>query len=754
MRSARAIAGLWVVLAGCDLSALERHDAGIPIVAEDDGGALPIEDASDPRPDAEADGAITDPPDGGDAAVIEEDASTVIEPLPISVEALPEFTTVSANFVDVPGAELTVKPDAPDQVWIVFASGRIRSASAADRPYEVSLNVDGMNVDRFNHQTTGMTENWAGFLTFYPITGDTVAHTVKMRIRSLGGSQPEASIADVRLIAAPLPPNADFHWAESPNEERLTGRGLPIAKLDFEPVSDGEYYIFARTEQSSSPGGYSVRTRLDDMSAYSNSSAAMQPAFFAKRRTLEASPQAFTLWGVSSGAFDASAWLNRAYDSALPVTVTAPETAVPADFVASAVIDHQQLVRDGTSAMDGSDIRFAYFDGSNSFEIPFALDPDSEWGRADTKLWFKIAAEINPRMEDSNYAIYHSGEVVAQPADDPWSVFWMYDDFEGAAFDAATWNAMGAAIDTSLESAVISQGTYLASQWPYETGVMLEARISAEVDPLIAQDATLLGLSADPLGAGDFLGFHLDGMQLVARSRAMTQNQEPIMFSDFADDHLYGIARGENACAFFIDDALSGFLTTGIPQTSLSPLFRATSDTTIFVEWIRVRPFTLMTPTVRVDPDLYWAGTEPSTWRGARIMAFRADAFDRHAYDESLFRQNYAGTEPRERNNLAAPPGARARDYLVIQSARIGGEADPQARRNGLLSIDDQLLLETSHKIGLDSSELGYHHTAGFAGVIRGSTGFTAENSYRSPDGITVEIDESVIIILRYRNGS
>lgn len=761
MRSARAIAGFWAVLAGlwtlagCDLSALERYDAGLPIIAEPDAGRPVPEDGGELSPDAEADGSIADPPDGGDAAIIEEDASAVIEPVPITAEALPEFTTTNNSFVDVPGAELTIKPDSADQTWIVFASGRIRSDSFAGRPYEVSLNVDGNNVDRFNHQTTGMSENWAGFLTFYPITGDTVAHTVKLRIRTIGGNQPPASIADVRLVAAPLPPNADFHWAEAtPNEERLTGTGLPVAKLDFQPSSGGDYYIFARTEQSASPGGFSVRTRLNDSSAYSNSSDAMQPTFFAKRETLEASPQSFTLWGASSGSFDASAWWNRAYDSALPVTVTAPETAIPIDYVVSAVIDHQQLVRDGTSAMDGSDLRVVYFNGTDSNPIPFALDPDSEWGRADTKIWFKIVADIPPRAEDSNYAIYHSGEVTVQPADDPWSVFWLYDDFDGATFDSATWNSMGASIDTSLESAVISQGTSLMGQWFYDTGVILEARLSAEVDFLMAQDASLLSLSTNSLGTEDYLGFALDGAQLVARSRSTTQNQEAIMFSDFAGSHVYAIARGENLCAFAIDDALSAFLGAALPGASMYPLLGATSDTTIFLEWIRLRPFALMPPVVRVDPDLHWAGTEASTWRSARIVAFRADAFDRAVYDEEVTRQTYSGATPRTRNTLDAPPGGRGRDYLVIQSARIGGAPDDQSRKSGVLLVDGNTVMETSHKIGLDSSELGYHHTAGFAGVVRGAMRFTAENSYRSPDGIAVEIDESVIIILRYRNGS
>jgi hypothetical protein len=226
----------------------------------------------------------------------------------------------------------------------------------------------------------------------------------------------------------------------------------------------------------------------------------------------------------------------------------------------------------------------------------------------------------------------------------------------------------------------------------------------------------------------------------------------PLTVADLAGFHTYAVARDATTSALYsYDGQLLATLLPNVPTADLRPLVRADDNLMITLDWVRVRPFVQSPPQVTLGAPIGYEGTAPSTWRGLRMIAFRADAFDRNYYDEALDSQTWNAGSRRVRNSVTTAVGGHERDHVIIESARISGEPNPDARRSGVLRVDGRTMMETSHKIDADGSSFGYHHTAGFAGVLRSRTSFTVENGYRSPDGITVEIADSVIIVLRYQ---
>lgn len=236
-------------------------------------------------------------------------------------EQLTEQGTASTTFVDIPGTTLTFTPGDASETWLVFASGVMRSNMTTENANQMQLVINGAAVDLWSHQNIDAgVPNGAGFLTFDRITGVTGTQTVNLQHRATAGTTYAGSL---RVVAALLPPGADFQFTETDALTQQTGANLTFETLAFTPPGAGNYLIFGKLSHHETPGGSTVQSWLEDDAEglhpnapagtrMSNARAAWQPMFVCFRRNLPATPRTFRLRGTSSAmGVEASEWRYR-----------------------------------------------------------------------------------------------------------------------------------------------------------------------------------------------------------------------------------------------------------------------------------------------------------------------------------------------------------------------------------------------------------------------------------------------------------
>ncbi|MFN3486434.1 MAG: hypothetical protein ACK44W_13275, partial [Planctomycetota bacterium] len=214
------------------------------------------------------------------------------------VEALAEQSTASSSFVDVPGSTLTFTATDPSEVWLVFVTGVLRSSSTLPVAAEMRLLINGVVQDVWGHQNNqATTPNGAGFLIFDRVTGVTGVQTIQPQFRAAAGT---TFVGSLRVVAALLPPGADFQFAETDAILSASGTNNVLATLTFTPSAAGDYIILGKVSQREGTDGGRVEMFLEDDTlarhpnspagvGYSNARNAWQPATVAFRRSLPAS---------------------------------------------------------------------------------------------------------------------------------------------------------------------------------------------------------------------------------------------------------------------------------------------------------------------------------------------------------------------------------------------------------------------------------------------------------------------------------
>lgn len=236
-------------------------------------------------------------------------------------EQLVEQSTTSSTFVDVPSTTLTFTPGSSSETWLIFVSGVIRSNSTAETSVEMRLLIGGVETHLWGHQNNGNgTPNGAGFFITERITGVSSLQTIQPQFRAAAGTSFASSI---RVVAALIPPGADFQFAETDATTQQTGTNLSLQSLTFTPSSAGDYLMLGNLSQHETPGGSTAQCWVQDDAGtlhpnaptgtrYSNARAAWNPFSGVFRRTLPASSRTFTLRGTSSASgTQASEWRYR-----------------------------------------------------------------------------------------------------------------------------------------------------------------------------------------------------------------------------------------------------------------------------------------------------------------------------------------------------------------------------------------------------------------------------------------------------------
>jgi len=299
------------------------------------------------------------------------------------IEALLPQTQTGTTFRTV--ATLTFTPDAATDVWLYFVTAAIRSSvttNSANIMMRLFLNgVPDVTSAMQNNQAN----RYRGQVYLGRITGTTAPQTLEVQIAGINGGA-TTEIKDLRIVAARLPAGADFQFAVNDATATLTQTFASVLDLTFTPSAPGDYYILAAAQHHENPSGGTSDLRLADPTAafwptadtgFSRNGRAPFDTFFVARRvTLAAVPQTFSLQFQSSGtgtqasqvqgrrilAFRADAWEAAETNESLTVATTASTTPVVRNSLATLV---------PPAARDYLTLQSAHiydFDGSNSHQ--------------------------------------------------------------------------------------------------------------------------------------------------------------------------------------------------------------------------------------------------------------------------------------------------------------------------------------------------------------------------------------------------
>lgn len=668
----------------------------------------------------------------------------------IETECLDAFASEADGFVAHPDCTLAFTPGGSDEAWLVFASGSVGSDLDVEASAEVRVMLGDVERDRFGHQTLGAADNGAGFMTFFVVRADG-----EQRVTiELDGKGAIAQLRDVRLVAARLPEGADLQEVERQEAVEATGAGMALATLELAPATEGDYIVLARANGSEGPGGDTARTWVVGPNGdrhpnapsgvgYSNGRTPHAPMFVAFESRVNGDAK-ISIEGTSSGVGEVDGWwdTNYRYRRALLVDLA----NVPEGTPTQVVFSHAAAVQAGRSRADGNDVRIVASLPDRQVELTRVLDPQSAWNSDSTHLWIAYA---NLLARQATIHMYYGYAGADAPPEDPANVFTFFDAFDDldgwSAFSGAPTNDGNGRIRVPAQTGIRSTQTFDAAN-----PMLFEARLRF-VDPPQTGTAMYWGLGVPEIAGPGPAGFFTEaGAHYVIGG---ANDQSPWNPAAVDQYQIYRIAFANSGFIAFgqNDDFIGEF--QGNTQILTEVHMRVSNQTPqdILLDWARVRPAVDPDPVASLGPVAGFAGLAGSTWTNLRIVAFRADAFERVQSASNPDLATTTSTFTQVVTELETEAAGRRAEYLVIQSARIGGVSSDTGRKIGVLLADGASMLETSHVINRgDDFDNGYHHVVGAAYRRETEGVMTFANGLASPDAIRVSIAESNILVLRY----
>lgn len=213
-------------------------------------------------------------------------------------EYLPEQNTSSSTFVDLTsGSTLSFTPGSTDEIWLVFATGIMRSSSTAEMAAEVQMTVNSVMKDMAGHQNlNATTPNGAGYVLMHRITGTVLPQTIKVQFRAIAGI---TYVSSSRIVVAKIPAGADFQWAEDLSTHEVTGSVYTMLTLNWTPPSSGPYIVMGKHVMRETPSDSTGRSWFEDqgvafhpeaptLTGYSNARDPWMPVFCIWKETYAA----------------------------------------------------------------------------------------------------------------------------------------------------------------------------------------------------------------------------------------------------------------------------------------------------------------------------------------------------------------------------------------------------------------------------------------------------------------------------------
>jgi hypothetical protein len=214
---------------------------------------------------------------------------------------LESFSTTTTSFVDVP-IELVFTPADSAEAWVFLLSGEFSGGTDLSPAPEARYLVNG--VERGFGGGAGEPGTSSPWQHVDLITTAQGPQTVTVQLRRTEASAESAVLGNLRLLAFPLPPDADPHFSEVPPPAVVSpmGNWAPFHTLDVTPREPGDYLVLALAviTEEPSPGVAYMRIRDADGAfwparEFANDRRPWHSFLAARRQRLAASPSTFTI---------------------------------------------------------------------------------------------------------------------------------------------------------------------------------------------------------------------------------------------------------------------------------------------------------------------------------------------------------------------------------------------------------------------------------------------------------------------------
>ncbi len=195
-------------------------------------------------------------------------------------------------------------------------------------------------------------------------------------------------------------------------------------------------------------------------------------------------------------------WWDSNYLHRKKITIPANFSTVPAGYTQSLEFDHDSLVTAGKSQSNGDDLRVVYWNGSSWTELDRILDPTyygKGWNDNDTRILFKIQAQINAGEIDDNYYIYYGYSTATNPPASESNVWRYFNPLESTSgltyygYETGSWSIVGGRLRNTGGN---DQGGFRDSNSPTldDVEILTDCEIvsstSGRIGPIFRQQST------------------------------------------------------------------------------------------------------------------------------------------------------------------------------------------------------------------------------------------------------------------------
>lgn len=515
----------------------------------------------------------------------------------------------------------------------------------------------------------------------------------------------------------------------------------------------------------------------------------------------QGSPIGFLLFGGGSsggGSSTVANWSASDFGCRQQVTISA-SSAIAASTLVTFSFDHASLVSAGKSLASGDDVRVYYEDGSGT-ELDRALVSGSSWNASSTKLAVKAQAAIAAGGSDSNYYLYYCNSSASSP---PTSVpagntattestgtqtantvaysnvasssftptatdeVWIWFVTFGIKTDAAQNNSsesflarvtLNGGTDTEVEQ-MTNAGDHYRMQivTGFVTGTTstqtIGVDIKQETDNGSLTSIKNLRIVAMLLPAdADFQSAQDDTE--TAATTAWTTVGPALTFTPSSAGDYYIVASGqfhELPSSSTAEMRLLSHDASNWPPVGADARYsvngRGAFDT-FFV--MRKETLTAAAKTFQFEFQSSGGGAGSSEYKGLRLYAFRADAFESAESQEDVAASGTTSTAEVTKSTLTTSTPSGARDHVIIQSQWVyDTDSTSTHQTNADFTLDGTVISDQDH--ALDHSS--YHFSSAAVHSLNTASSVTLLNRYWTNNaGISTFSKESVIHVLRFKD--
>ncbi|MHA1884972.1 MAG: family 16 glycoside hydrolase, partial [Promethearchaeota archaeon] len=133
-------------------------------------------------------------------------------------------------------------------------------------------------------------------------------------------------------------------------------------------------------------------------------------------------------------------WWDSSYKYRIPINITNNHISnLPKGYSVNISINTTKLISTGKLRSDGKDLRIVWYNSTSTTWLELDRINGTNFDTADTQIWFKTQASINPSADDTSYHLYYGNENANDPPTDRSKIYDFYDDFTQSDGPAAGW---------------------------------------------------------------------------------------------------------------------------------------------------------------------------------------------------------------------------------------------------------------------------------------------------------------------------